>query len=150
MTAEKRPSTLLLWATIVAAPAALGFETALRLLFFPAEFDLIREFLREYLTPVAWVLVLVTALGAAIGLGLQRALAQKRVSRFPPDAPLSARYAAVTGVFLLTTAAPQLPSILATFCFMFGSSILPVLVCISVTTMGVVLQALRVPALAEA
>lgn len=140
---------MLLWATIVAAPAALGLETVLRLLLFPDDFDLVRGFLREYLTPVAWVFVLVAAIGAAVGLKLQRALAEQRVSRLPPDAPLSARYAAVVGVFLLTTVAPQLPSILVTFCFMFGSSIVPVLAGIAVTTVGVVLQALAVRELAE-
>ena len=150
MTAEKRPSTLLLWATIVAAPVALGFETALRLLIFPEDFDLIRELLNPVLTPVAWLLVFVAAAGGALGLFLQRKLAEKRIAAFPEDAPLGPRYSAVMGVFLLTTAAPQLPSIAVTFCFMFGSSIVPVIVAIAVTTVGVILQALRVPKLAEA
>ena len=148
MTAGKRPSTVLLWATIVAAPAALGFETALRWLLFPDDFELFREFLHPYLTPVAWLFALAAAAGAAVGLVLQRKLAEKRIAALPADAPLGPRYSAVTGVFLLTTVAPQLPSIVATFCFMFGSSIVPVLVAIGVTTVGVVLQALRVPTLA--
>ena len=150
MPAQERPSTLLLWATIVAAPAALGLETVLRRLLFPDEFELVREFLRTALTPVAWVFVALAVVGAAAGLVLQRSLAIQRLSRLPPDAPLSARYGAVVGVFLLTTVLPQLPSILVTFCFMFGSSIVPVLVGIAVTTVGVVLQALRVRTLAEA
>lgn len=150
MSAQKRLSMLLLWATIAAAPVALGCETALRLLLFPDDFDLVRAFLSPVLTTVAWLFVPVAGLGGAIGLLLQRKLAEKRIAAFPDDAPLGPRYSAVMGVFLLTTVAPQLPSIAVTFCFMFGSSIVPVLVTIAVTTVGVVLQAHRVPRLAEA
>ena len=54
MGGHRRPSTGLLWATIVAAPLALGFETLLRALLFPDDFELIRDFLRPTLTWVAW------------------------------------------------------------------------------------------------
>jgi len=148
--AEKRPSTTLLWLTIVAAPAALGLETGLRLLLFPPEFELIRDFLRPMLTPVAWGFAGVAALGAGLGLVLQRRLVEKRIGALEAaQSTRERRFQIAFGVFLLTTAVPQIPSILATFCFTFGASIVPVVAAIALTSVGVVGQALRVPKLAE-
>jgi len=148
--AEKRPSTALLWLTIVAAPAALGLETGLRLLLFPAEFELVRELLNPYLTVVAWLVALVAGIGAAVGLVVQRRVVRKRIANLPEEAnTLERRYQIAFGVFLLATAIPQIPSIVATFCFMFGASIVPVLVAILLTSVGVVGQALAVPKLAS-
>lgn len=147
--AEKQPSTALLWLTIVAAPAALGIETGLRLLLFPDDFDLIREFLRPNLTPVAWGFAVVAGIGAVAGLVIQKKLVARRVAKLPEEAnTLDRRYQAAFGVFLLTTAVPQIPSIFATFCFTFGSSIVPVIAAITLTSIGVVGQAVRVPKLA--
>jgi len=147
--ADKKPSTTLLWLTIVAAPAALGLETALRLLLFPPEFELVRELLHPYLTVVAWLVALVAGIGAAVGLLVQRRVVQARIAKLPEAAnTLERRYQVAFGVFLLATAIPQIPSIIATFCFMFGASIVPVLVAIGLTSVGVVGQALAVPKLA--
>ncbi len=148
--AEKRPSTTLLWLTIVASPAALGLETGLRLLLFPPEFPLIREFLNPYLTPVAWVFAAIAGVGALLGLALQRRLVTKRVGKLPAEFNTrERRYQVAFGVFLLTTAVPQIPSIFSTFCFTFGADLLPVLVSIALTSLGVIGQALRVPKLAD-
>lgn len=149
--AEKRPSTTLLWMTIVASPAALGLETGLRLLFFPSDFNVyIRPFLNPYLTPVAWIFATIAGLGALLGLALQRRLVTKRIGKLPEEFNTrERRYQVAFGVFLLTTAVPQIPSIFSTFCFTFGSDLLPVIVSIALTSAGVVGQALRVPKLAE-
>jgi hypothetical protein len=146
--AAKRPSNAILWLTIPAAPVALGLETALRLWLFPDDFELVRELLRPMLTPVAWVFGALAALAGLGGLALQRRLSAKRLAKFPPGAPLAARHGAVTGVFLLTSSVPQIPAVLATLTYMFGASLVPVLVGVGLCTAGVVGQALRVPSLA--
>lgn len=147
--AAKRSSRAMLFLTILAAPVALVFETFLRAALFPPEFETFREFLRPMLSPVAWVLGLVAAAAGLAGLGLQRSMAQRRVARLPEDAGYEERYAQVLGVFMLTTAVPQIPAILSTFAFMFGASLWPVLVGIGVCSVGVVAQALRVSSLAK-
>ena len=147
--AEERSSTALLWLTIVAAPGALALETGLRLLLFPEEFPLIREFLRPTLTPVAWGLAVAAGLGAAAGYALQTRLVAARIAKLPSDANTpERRLRAAIGIFLLTTALPQLPSIFATLCFTLGASLAPVGAAIALTTVGVVLQARRVSTLA--
>ena len=134
--------------TILAAPGALGFETLLRALLFDDDFELLRQFLSPVLTPVAWVLGLVAAAGSLAGLALQRSIAHKRLARLPEGASFEVRYQQVLAVFLLTTAAPQIPAILATFAFMFGASLAPVLVGVGICSLGVIAQALRVSSLA--
>lgn len=147
--AAKRPSRAVLFLTILAAPVALAFETGLRKLLFPADFELIREFLEPMLTPVAWVLGLVAAGASLLGLALQRSMAKKRIEKSRDRDDYDARYRHVFGVFLLTASVPQIPAILSTFMFMFGASLVPVLVGIGICSVGVVSQALRVPALAQ-
>lgn len=147
--AEKAPSTSLLWLTIVAAPGALALETAIRLLFFPADFELIRELLEPTLTPVAWGVALFAGAGAALGIAIQRRVVERRIARLSEEESTQARrFQIAFSVFLLTTAVPQIPSIFATFCFTFGASLVPVLAAIALTSVGVVAQALRVPRLA--
>lgn len=144
--ASERRSTKILWLVIVAAPIALAFETALRLLLFPPEFELVREFLNPYLTPVAWLIALIVGAAALLGLALQRRIVAKRLSS-QPDATGDQRYQLAVGVFLLTSSVPQIPSILSTFSFMFGASIVPVLAGIAVCSVGVIAQAIRIPRL---
>lgn len=147
--AAKRPSRAVLFLTILAAPVALAFETGLRLLLFPRDFELVRELLEPALTPVAWVLGGLAAVAAVLGASLQRSMAQKRIAKSPDRGDYDARYRHVFGVFLLTSSVPQIPAIFSTFAFMFGASLVPVLVGIGVCSVGVVTQALRVPSLAE-
>ncbi|HEY8431317.1 MAG TPA: hypothetical protein VIL20_23215 [Sandaracinaceae bacterium] len=147
--AKKRPSRAVLFLTILAAPVALGFETLLRLLLFPRDFEYVRELFEPVLTPVAWALGAVAAVASLLGVVVQRSLAQKRIEKSPDRDDEDARYRNVFGVFLLTSSIPQIPAIFSTFAFMFGASLLPVLVGIAVCSVGVVTQALRVPALAR-
>lgn len=145
----QRSSSLLLWLTVAAAPVALGFETVLRLLIFPPEFEEVREFLQPMLTPVAWGFAGLAGLTGLLGLALQRRLADKKLARLPATADADQRYREVFGVFLLTTALPQIPAILSSFAYMFGASIVPVVVGIGVCSVGVVGQALRLGSLAD-
>jgi hypothetical protein len=142
------PSQLSLRAVVVliavSAPLALGFETLLRkLVFVPligAELREVREFywpeltdeLRQaVLTNTAWVLVLVSVLAGVLGVVLLR-----RAARRQRD------LAEVRDQLLLLTSIPQVPAILATLCFAFGSSLLPVLVSMAVSTVFVFVQGL--------
>jgi hypothetical protein len=126
----------------VSAPLALGFETALRkLVFVPlmgAELAEIREFywpeltdqVREAMvTQWAWRLVGVTVLAGVLGVLLLR-----RATRRPLDA------GAIRDRMLLLTSIPQVPAILATLCFTFGSQLLPVLVSMGISTAFVLAQ----------
>jgi len=146
--AAERPRAVL-WLTILAAPGALVVETALRKLIFPPEFDEVRAFLEPMLTPVGWGMAAVAAIGAALGLVVQRRVALKRLARLPDTATVDDRYREIFAVFLLTTAVPQIPALLSTFVFMFGASVWTVIAAIAFCSVGVVAQALRVPAMAE-
>lgn len=148
--ADQRPPNRVLWLVILAAPVALALETGMRLLLFPADFDIVREFLNPYLTPVAWGLGLLAGVGGWLGLFLQKRMSEKRLAKLPSDAPVALRYQAVFAVFLLTTSVPQIPSVFATISFTFGADLLPVLVGIALCSIGVVAQALRVASIADA
>ncbi|MGE0789026.1 MAG: hypothetical protein AB7S26_25360 [Sandaracinaceae bacterium] len=145
----RRPPAFALWLVILAAPVALAFETGLRKLLFPADFEIVREFLQPYLTPVAWVLGIIAGLGGWIGLGLQRRLSARRLEKLPANASPEMRHSAVFAAFLLSVSLPQLPSVLSTICFTFGASIWPVLTGMVLCTLGVVAQALRVRPIAD-
>jgi membrane protein YqaA with SNARE-associated domain len=147
--AAKRPSRSLLFLTVLAAPAALAFETVLRKLLFPPEFEEVRSLLEPLLTPVGWAIAVVAAIASLVGLRVQRAMAQKRIAKLRDREDADARYREVFGVFLLTTAVPQIPAILSTFTFMFGATLWPVLASVAVSSVGVVAQAFRIPVLAD-
>lgn len=151
--AEARPNRTLLGLTILAAPVALVFETALRLLLFPIlapDFELVREFFRPFLTTAAYGIVVLIALAAGLGVVLQGRLSRKRLAKLPEEADAGMRFRTTTGVFLLTSSIPQIPTILSTFAYMFGASLTPVLVGIVVCSVGVVAQAVRVGSLTDA
>lgn len=124
------------------APLALALETLLRnyvlLPMVGAELRELREFfwpeltdeLRQtVLTHAAWVLVAVTVLAGVLGVVLLR-----RVARRQRDA------AGVRDAVFLLTSIPQVPAILATLCFAFGSRLGPVLVSMAISTAFVLAQ----------
>jgi predicted membrane channel-forming protein YqfA (hemolysin III family) len=146
--AAQRPSRALLYLTVLAAPAALGLETVLRKLLFPPEFEEFRAFLRPLLTPVGWLVAAVAVAASVAGLAVQRRMAQKRIARLE-RADFDARYREVLAIFLISTAVPQVPAIISTLTFMFGASFWPVAVGVGFASVGVVLQAWRIPELAD-
>ena len=146
--AGKRPSKGILWLTMLAAPVALAFETVLRMLLFPDDFELVREFLSPMLTPVAWAFGALAAIAGFVGLGLQGRMVRRRLAKLPDTASVDERYREVFAVFLLSSSVPQIPAILSTLTYMFGASLVPVLVGVAACSVGVVTQALRVPGLA--
>ena len=148
MASSNTKNQAVLWLTVLAAPVALGFETLLRSLIFPSEFQLFREFLRPYLTPFGWALTAVIGLASVAGLSLQARFTRRSLERLPADRP-DQRYGAAFAVFLLTTALPQIPTLLSTFAYMFGSELAPVLTGVGICSIGVVGQAIRVGALSN-
>jgi hypothetical protein len=142
--AEEKGGTALILMTVVAAPIALVLETILRKLLFPPEFDELRLLFEPTLTPVVWGLVVLTALFGAAGIALQARLAARAVRKVPEHARTPARIRkAELGAFMLAASIPQIPAILATLGFMWGSSLTPVIVAIGVATVAIVVQAVR-------
>lgn len=137
----KRGGTfVLVAATVLAAPIALALESVLRWLLFPPEFEVVRGWLEPYLTPLAWLLVVVSALAGIAGGLLQRGIATRRVAKLGAAATRAQVEAARNQVFLITASIPQLPTIASTFAFMFGASIVPTLVGVAICTVSVLVQ----------
>ncbi len=139
----------IVYLTVLAAPVALAFETLLRHLLFPSEFEEVRAFFEPTLTPIAWVLCILAALASLAGVVLQRRLVRSRLERMP-EADAAARRGQIVGVFLLTASVPQIPSVFSTLAFTLGASLAPVLVGIGIASAGVIVQAIRMRALFEA
>lgn len=133
-----RSRVTLIVLTVIAAPAALVFESLLRFLLFPEDFERVRVFLEPYLTPVAWGLAAVTLALSFVGYALQRTMSQKRVARIPEPKRTPERIErAKVGAFMLTASIPQIPAILATFAVMFGAAIVPAIAAIVIVTAAV-------------
>lgn len=140
--AKARGSGGLVVLTALAAPVALAFETLLRHLLFPPSFEVLRETLRPVLTPVAWGLAGACLLAGIAGLFLQRRMATRAVARLAADRRSGGEAArARLGAFLLAASVAQVPAILATFSYMFGARITPVLVAVALVTLAVLAQA---------
>ena len=133
----------------VSAPIALLFETGVRKLLFvplvgedvaevrefywPALTDEVRE---AALTRTAWVLVGVSVLAGALGVALLRRAARREIERNPGEQARSN----IRDRMLLLTSIPQVPAIVATLCFSFGSQLGPVLGCMIVSSAFVLAQ----------
>jgi hypothetical protein len=120
---------------VTAVPLAWGFETALRVAFFPADFERLRELLRPVMTGVARALVVLTVVLALPTYLLMRHLAHKRMRALPPlraDLRAGARVLAFLGASSLL----QIPGVLVTFAFMFGAAVKPVAACVGLGTAG--------------
>lgn len=146
----KRPSRSVVLLTVFAAPFAIAFETLLRAILFPPEFEDFRVFLEPFLTPVAWVFGAAAAGASFVGLALQKRIAARKLARFERVEGVTdaMRQREVLGVFLLTASVPQIPAVLSTFAYMFGASPWPVGVGIALSTLGVIAQAVRIGDLA--
>lgn len=126
----------------LSAPLALGLETLIRkFVLMPMvgpELAEIREFYwpaltdelrRAAMTQAAWVLVGVTLVAGVVGVVLLRRAGRRELG----VGKLRDR------LFLLTSI-PQVPAILATLCFAFGSALLPVLIGMAISTAFVLAQ----------
>lgn len=116
-------------------PFALAVETGLRQLLFPPEFAEIRSFLRPTLTRWTWWTPVAAAASIPCAFWLQRRLTRVRLrgKARTPEAAAAAHFDAL----MLSTSVPQVPALLATFGFMFGSSLAPVAAAMAVAMAGV-------------
>lgn len=119
-------------------PLALAVETGLRQLIFPPEFDDVRMWLRPTITPWVWLAVPACVVAIPLGARLQRWLVARDLAKLPPERRTEQeRIESEFDALLLSTSAPQLPAVLATIAFMFGSGLAPVAVAMAVATIGV-------------
>lgn len=128
----------------LASPAALGVETLLRWLVFPDDFEVLRQFLEPYLTPIAWGLAAITLLAALAIAPLYRASVKQKLARLPADATPASRAAAWNGPLLLVSSLPQVPALFATIAFMLGAGLAPVASCMVLSTLGVLVPGVLV------
>jgi len=142
MSANPGGKRVLAMLTVIAAPFALGFETLLRKLVFPPEFEDVRTLFAPALTLAAWTLPVVCLVASLVGVVFQHRLVERALRKLPADRrhdPESQEKARV-GAFLLAASVPQVPAIVATVLFTFGASLTPVLVTVAVSTLGVIAQ----------
>jgi hypothetical protein len=131
----------------VSAPIALAFETLIRTqvlapLIGP-QLDQVRELLSPTLTRTSWVLAFITIFAGVLGVALVPVAARRFDAAAANDEPEpihEAREKHILGRLYLLTSIPQAPAILATFCFTFGSRLVPVLVAMAISTAAVVAQ----------
>lgn len=130
------------------APLALAFETLFRVhvlgRVFGSDLAMVREFLSPPLTHAAWVLVFVTVAAGILGVAIMPAALKKAdaaAHKAGETGDNARRKRALERLYLLTSI-PQVPAILATFCFTFGSHLLPVIVAMALSTIFVLVQGL--------
>ncbi|MBC8071621.1 MAG: hypothetical protein IAG13_25065 [Deltaproteobacteria bacterium] len=134
----------------VSTPLALVIETGLRQVMFPPEFPEVRMWLRPTITPWMWLAAPLALVVTPLGYRLQAWLVRRALAKLPPERRTEhERREQELDALLLSTSVPQFPALLATFGFMFGSELLPVVVAMAAATAGViavgVLVARRIP-----
>ena len=122
----------------LSTPLALAVETGLRRIMFPPEFDDVRMWLRPSITPWVWLAPPLCALAVPLGARLQRWMVARALAKLPPERRTEReRIELELDALLLSTSAPQFPAVLATFGFMFGAALAPVVAAMIVATAGV-------------
>ena len=134
----------------ISTPLAVVIETGLRQIMFPPEFDDVRMWLRPSITPWMWLCAPLAVLVTPLGYKLQGWLVARALAKLPEERRTEAeRRELELDSLLLSTSIPQFPALFATFGFMFGSALLPVVVAMATATAGVIavgiLVARRIP-----
>lgn len=128
----------LLAVVAVSTPLALAVETALRVLLFPPEFEEVRMWLRPVITPWMWTASALAIGFTLLGIRLQKWFVARRMARLAEDQRTrEAEAKAHFDALMLSSSCPQIPALLATFGFMVGADLLPVVVAIAIATTGV-------------
>jgi len=134
----RRQTWLMLALVALSTPMALVAETYLRRLMFPPEFEEVRTYLQPSLEVPVWSLLSLVALTTWFGIRAQeRRVERKMAARPPAEQTQHYRDKDTFDSLVLFTSLPQIPAILATFGFMFGASLVPVLVNMAASTAGV-------------
>lgn len=136
----RQQTWLMLGLVATSTPLALFVETGLRRIMFPPEFDEVRAFLQPALTLPTWTLLGLVALMTLLGMRGQSRRVERRMAARPPEQRTpQAREKEHLDSLVLFTSLPQVPAILATFCYMFGAPLLPVVANLVAATLGVML-----------
>lgn len=139
----RRQTWVVLGLIAVSTPLALVVETGLRRIMFPPEFEEIRMFLRPSLALPTWSLLGLVVLTTLLGQRWQQRRVDKRMAARPPEQQTAHyRTKETFDALVLFTSLPQLPAVLATFCFMFGAPLLPVVANMVAATGGVLIVGL--------
>ncbi len=138
-------------AIALATPAALGLETLARILLLPPELEALRQEVRPALTPVAWGLLVLTALTLPLGLATQRAMERRLLAKVESyGGGEKKRAEARFEAFFVAASVPQIPAVFATFTLTAGAAALPVLLAVALSVAAVLAIAARRPAIAPA
>lgn len=122
----------------ISTPLALAVETGLRYLMFPPEFEDVRMWLRPVVTAWTWPASAFAIAFTLLGFKLHKWFVARRLAKLPedkrtPQAEAKAHFDAL----MLSSSCPQIPALVATFGFMLGAELLPVVVAIAISTIGV-------------
>jgi len=135
----RRSTWVILVLITLSTPLALVVETVLRRIMFPPEFEEVRAFLRPSLELPTWSLLSLVVLMTFLGLRAQQRRITRRMAARPPEEQTQHyRDKETLDSLVLFTSLPQIPAILAAFCFMFGASLVPVLANMALATAGVI------------
>ncbi len=136
----RRQTWMILILVALSTPLALVAETGLRKIMFPPEFEEVRAFLRPALELPVWSLLGLVVLTTMVGMRWQKSRVETRMATRPREEQTQHyRDKETFDSLVLFTSVPQVPAIIATFGFMFGAPITPVVVNMAAATVGVVL-----------
>lgn len=134
----RRTTWLLLGFITISTPLALAVETYLRAIMFPPEFEEVRMYLRPSLEVPVWSLLSLVALTTYLGINRMKGRIERRMAKRPESEQTQHyRDKETLDSIVIFTSLPQVPAIMATFCFMFGAPLTPVIVNMAVATLGV-------------
>jgi hypothetical protein len=126
-------------AIALATPAALGIETLARVLFLPPELEALRQEMRPALTPVAWGLLVLTAVTIPLGLATRRAVERRLLAKVESyGGGEKKRSEARFEALFVAASVPQIPAVFATLTLTAGAAALPVLIAVALSVAGVV------------
>ena len=129
----------LLGLVALSTPVAWLLEQFLRQLVMPPDFDSVRAWLGPVVTPWAWATVPATLAATVLGWWLHRMLVRRELAvRRPGLSPEQLRAKAEFEALMLSSSAPQVPSVAATVLYMLGADVEPVAASMVAATLGVV------------
>lgn len=133
----------LLFLVALSTPLAWAFESVLRALVLPPDFERVRAWLAPTLTPWAWVAAGATLAATVLGWWLHRVLARREPRSPRPGLTREQAHArAELEALMLASSAPQVPAVAATMLFMLGADVVPVAASMVGATLGVASLAL--------
>lgn len=132
---------LILPVIAASGPLSLGVETGLRLALFTPDMRYLRSLTAPTLTPIAWGLAALTALGGVFAVSVQRAWFRRRWKKLSEaERTVEARERVAFEALYVATSVPQIPALVVTLLFTAGSSLTPVATALGVSAIAVLAQ----------